>query len=125
MKIVIADDHAVVRKGLVQILRDAYPHAELQEASDGASVLQSIKESDVSLVIMDISMPLKDGIETLKQLRLNGFTQPILILSVYPEDQFALRAMRSGASGFINKDVAPEQLVGVVKDLLAGRKHIS
>ncbi len=125
MKILIADDHAVVRKGLVQILREEFPAAEISEVSNSNQVLEEVDRSSWDVILMDISMPGRNGIETLKQIRSSGIKTPILMLSMHPEDQYAVRVLKAGASGFLNKEAATEELLVAVKKLLEGRKYIT
>jgi DNA-binding NarL/FixJ family response regulator len=125
MKILIADDHAVVRKGLIQILNDDYKNATIVEAINSAQVFQQVKEEDWDLILLDISMPGKNGIETLKQLRANDIKTPILVLSMYPEDQYAVRVLKAGASGYLNKESATEELLTAVQRVLSGRKYVT
>tara|TARA_R110000850_G_scaffold218852_3_gene344438 strand:- start:22351 stop:22977 length:627 start_codon:yes stop_codon:yes gene_type:complete len=125
MKILIADDHAILRKGLIEILNESYSNVEYFEASNGLEALQIARNQKMDLVLLDISMPGRNGLDTLKQLRADGNTMPILILSVQPEDQYAIRVLKAGASGFLNKDSAPEELLNAVRQVMNGRKYIS
>src|SRR5687768_11686634 len=106
MKFLIADDHAIVRKGLVQILHEEFPEAEVTEVANSNKVLEEVSRQTWDVILLDISMPGRNGIETLKQIRANGIKAPILMLSMHSEDQYAVRVLKAGASGFLNKESA-------------------
>ncbi|MDB5226730.1 MAG: response regulator transcription factor [Bacteroidota bacterium] len=125
LKILIADDHAIVRKGLIGLLREAFFSAEIHEVSDGIDAIEKVRKDKWDLILLDISIPGKNGIEVLKQLRTEGVKTPILILSIFPEDQYAIRVLKAGASGFVNKDCATEGLIEAVHKVLSGRKYVS
>jgi DNA-binding NarL/FixJ family response regulator len=125
MNILIADDHAIVRKGLVGLLREEFTTAHIQEASNGPEALNKALLQQWDLILLDISMPGKTGIEVLKELRSGEVKTPVLMLSMQPEDQYAMRALKAGASGFVNKDSATEDLITAVRKVLSGRKYIS
>lgn len=125
LKILIADDHAIVRKGLIEILREAFLTAQIYEVTNGLDAIDKVREIDLDLILLDISMPEKNGIETLKQLRTEGIKIPILILSMQPEEQYAIRVLKAGGSGFINKNKTTEELIKAVHKVLSGRKYIS
>lgn len=123
--VLIADDHKIVRHGLKKILEDEFSEVTIGEASRDTEIAEQLEKSKWDLVILDISMPGKSGLEVLKDIKATHPNIPVLILSMYPEEQFALRVMKSGASGYIRKDSAPEELVDAVKDILEGKKYIS
>lgn len=123
--VLIADDHKIVRHGLKKILEDEFSEVTIGEASRDTEIAEQLEKSKWDLVILDISMPGKSGLEVLKDIKATHPKIPVLILSMYPEEQFALRVMKSGASGYIRKDCAPEELVDAVKEILEGRKYIS
>jgi DNA-binding NarL/FixJ family response regulator len=125
MKILIADDHAIVRKGLVQILLEEFPIVEVIEVSNGNEVLEEVNKQIWDVILLDISMPGRNGIETLKQLRANGIKAPILMLSMHSEEQYAVRVLKAGASGFLNKQSATEELLTAIHKVLSGRKYIT
>jgi two-component system, NarL family, invasion response regulator UvrY len=125
MNILIADDHAIVRKGLAQILEEEFPSSKITEVGNSAEVLDQLEEKTWDVILLDISMPGKNGIELLKQLRTSGVKSPILILSMHPEDQYAIRVLKAGASGFLNKESATEELLAAVHRVLSGKKYIS
>lgn len=125
MNVLIADDHAILRKGLIEILKDAYPSLRHYEACNSAEALHIARKYHLDLILLDISMPGRSGLETLKQIRTEGIETPILILSVQPEDQYAVRVLRAGASGYLNKDSAPEKLLTAIDQILMGKNYIS
>jgi DNA-binding NarL/FixJ family response regulator len=125
MNILIADDHAIVRKGLIQLLSEGFPEITVFEALNSAEVMTQIRSHQLDVILMDISMPGRNGIETLKQMRMEGIRTPVLMLSMHPEDQYALRSLKAGASGFINKESATVELLAAVKKVIAGGKYIS
>jgi two-component system, NarL family, invasion response regulator UvrY len=124
MNILVADDHAIVRKGLIELLREEFPTCNIFEAVNSTEVLQLIKTRTMDILLLDISMPGRNGIETLKQIRTNGVKTPVLMLSMHPEDQYAIRALKAGASGFMNKETATEELLTAVQSILKGKKYI-
>src|ERR1044071_2872457 len=124
IRILIVDDHAVVRLGLREILTDE-PNVEVSEAADPREALQLICEHTWNLVGLDIDLPGRGGLELLKDVKRERHRLPVLILSVYPEEQFALRTLKAGASGFLSKDSAPEELVNAVRKILKGGKYFS
>jgi DNA-binding NarL/FixJ family response regulator len=125
MRFLIADDHAIVRKGLIQLLREEFTMAEVREVTCGNAVLEEARRQLWDAILLDICMPGRSGIEILTQIRTNGIKTPILIISMYPEQQYAIRALRAGASGFLNKESANEELLAAVHKILSGRKYIS
>jgi two-component system, NarL family, invasion response regulator UvrY len=125
MQILVADDHAIVRKGLIQLLQEAYPSAVIKEVVNSQEVLDQLNQQAWDVILMDISMPGRNGVDTLKQIRSNGVKVPILILSAHPEDQYAIRVLKAGASGFMNKESATEELLVAITRILAGKKYIS
>jgi len=125
MKFLIADDHAIVRKGLVQLLHEEFPTAQITEVPGSNEVIEEVRNQIWDVILLDISMPGRNGIETLKQIRANGIKAPVLMLSIHPEDQYAVRVLKAGASGFLNKESATEELLVAVHKVLSGRKYIS
>ena len=125
LKILIADDHTVVRKGLRQILLDEFPGAEIGEVADGGELVKKVMTAKWDVVVSDLSMPGRSGLDALQQIRLTHPDLPVLILSIHPEEQYALRALKSGASGYLSKDTAPDELVKAVQKVLLGKKYIS
>src|SRR6266511_17316 len=125
MKILITDDHAVVRKGLRQILADEFKKAAFAEAGNASEALDRIRKEAWDVVVLDITMPGRSGLEALKEIREARPKLPVLVLSMHPEDQFAVRVLKSGAAGYMTKESAPEELVGAVKKVLAGGRYVS
>lgn len=125
MKFLVADDHAIVRKGLIQLLREEFVMSEVKEVTNGNAVLEEATKQQWDAILLDISMPGRGGIETLRQIRANGIRTPVLVISMYPEEQYAVRALKAGASGFLNKESANEDLLAAVHKILSGRKYIS
>jgi two-component system invasion response regulator UvrY len=125
MKFLVADDHAIVRKGLVQILSDEFPAAVIKEVSNSREVMEEVGKETWNVILLDISMPGRNGIETLKQIRAEGIKVPVLMLSMYSEEQYAVRVLKAGASGFLNKETATEELLEAVHKVLSGRKYIT
>ena len=123
--ILIADDHSVVRAGLKQILSDIPGMTVVDEASNGAEVLDKIRKKACSVVILDIAMPGKNGLDVLKEIKGEYPDLPVLMLSMYPEDQYAIRVLRSGAAGYMTKESAPEELVEALRTVAKGKKYIS
>lgn len=125
VKILIADDHAVVRRGLRQIISDEPDFEVVAEAQNGQEVLDHLKKANCNVVILDITMPDKNGLAVLQEVKAAYPRLPVLILSMHPEDQFALRALKLGASGYLTKESAPEELVGALRKVVSGGKYIS
>ncbi|HLI92561.1 MAG TPA: response regulator transcription factor [Puia sp.] len=125
MRILIADDHAVVRRGLSEILLEAYPAATIEQAGDADTLLQRSTEEAWDIVISDLMMPGRSVLEVLQQLRQVHPQLPVLVLSIFPEEQYATRVFKAGAAGYINKDAAPTELVKAVERILQGRKYIT
>jgi DNA-binding NarL/FixJ family response regulator len=125
MRILLADDHPVVRHGLRQILTDAIPEADLGEACDARETIQLYSEARWDTVVLDLSMPGSSGLELLKDLRQLDSRTPIIVLSLYPESQYAVRALRAGAAGYLTKECAPSDLIAAIRRAASGGKYIS
>lgn len=125
LRILIADDHTVVRKGLRQILLDEFPTAVIEEVADAEALIKKVMAAQWDVVVSDLSMPGRSGLDALQQIKLSYPNLPVLILSIHPEEQYALRALKSGASGYLSKDTAPDELVKAVQKALLGKKYIS
>jgi two-component system, NarL family, invasion response regulator UvrY len=125
IKVLVVDDHAIIRKGLKQILDDTEDMCVTGEAESGMQALQMSQADSYNVILLDISLPDKHGVEVLKQLKLNLPQQHILMLSMHAEDQYAVRAIKAGASGYLNKQSAPAQLVDAIRQVSAGKKYIS
>lgn len=123
--VLIADDHAIVRQGLKQILSETEDLVVAGEADDGAEALQLARQQEWNVFLLDVSMPNRNGIDTLKQLKKEFPKLPVLILSMHPEEQYAVRALKAGASGYLTKQSAPEQLVTAIRQVAGGRKYVS
>jgi len=125
MKVLIADDHAVVREGLKLILNEMDSVSTVEEAQDGHEALAKIKKNRYDLVILDISMPGICGLDILQTMKDNKMKAHVLILSVHPQEQYAIRALRLGASGYLSKSSVYEELASAIKKVSAGGKYIS
>lgn len=125
IRIIIADDHTVVRRGLKQILLEEFSDALIEEVADAGDLLNKVMSAEWDLVISDLSMPGRSGLDALQQIKQTHPKLPVLILSVYSEDQYALRVLKAGASGYLNKDSAPEELTNAVHRVLLGKKYIT
>ena len=124
-RIVLADDHSFIRLGLIQILKDEYPSVEIIEVSDGEALVKEVTLHDCDLVISDLDMPGRSGLEALQQIKLSKPDLPVLILSIYPEDLYAVRVLKAGASGYLNKNAAPDELINAINRISLGKKYIS
>ncbi|QEC65936.1 response regulator transcription factor [Panacibacter ginsenosidivorans] len=125
LRILIADDHTVVRRGLKQILLDEFPTADVQEAADADILLKKVMKEEWDVVISDLSMPGRSGMEALQQIKLHNPKLPVLILSVHAEEHYAIRVLKAGASGYLNKESAPEELIKAIHRVLLGKKYIT
>jgi len=125
IRIVIADDHAIVREGLKRIVTAAQDMVVVGEAADGAQVMQQVRESDFEVLVLDLSMPGRSGMELIKQVRSERPRLRILVLSMHEELQYAVRAIKSGASGYLSKESAPLQLMQVLRKIASGGAFIS
>lgn len=121
----IADDHAIVRQGLRQILSDTEDMEVAGEACNGVEAVHMSRDGEWDVVLMDVSMPDRNGIDALKLLKKEQPRLPVLILSMYPEDQYAIRALKAGAAGYLNKQSAPDQLVTAIRQVASGKKYVS
>ena len=125
LRILIADDHAIVRQGLKQIVTETRDMTVAGEASNGQELLNKIREGDYDVVVLDITMPVRNGMDALRQLRSEKPRLPVLILSIHPEEQYASRALRAGASGYLTKESAPDELVVAIRKVSKGGKYVS
>jgi len=125
LKILIADDHPVVRQGIGQIITETSDMVVVDEASNGWEVLSKVRASSYDVVLLDISMPGRSGVDILKELKDERPRLPVLILSIHPEEQYALRALRAGASGYLTKESAPDELVAAIRKISTGGKYVS
>ncbi len=125
IRIIIVDDHPVVRRGLKQILQEQSDVKVVGEAENAQEAFKIIRTIDCDAVVLDISLPGASGVEILKQLKHEYQKLPVLILSVHPEEQYAVRVMKAGASGYLTKESAPEELVKAIRKIISGGKYIS
>lgn len=125
MKILVVDDHAVVRHGVKQILTEHIHSSIIGEARNAEEMMDQVRERHWTIVILDVGMPGKGGLDALKELKQLRPKLPVLVLSAYPEDQLALRMLKAGASGYLTKDSAPTELVQALRKIIAGGKYVS
>ncbi len=125
ISVLIADDHAILRRGLVQIISEAGDMQVIAEAENGPQVVRLVREHVPDVVLLDISMPDRNGMDTLKQLKKEWPKMAVLMLSMHPEEAYALRAIKAGASGYLNKQSAPALLVSAIRRVASGRRYIS
>jgi len=125
IKILIADDHAIVREGLKRIITETSDMSVTGEASCGQEVLSILPTQQFDLIILDISMPGKSGLEILKQIKTDFPEIPVLILSVHPEDQYAVRVLKAGASGYLTKESASAELIDAIRKVSQGRRYVT
>jgi len=124
-KVLVADDHAVVREGIKRIIAETADIVVAGEAVNGWEVLEKARGGDYDAIVLDISMPGKNGMEVLKELKRERPAVPVLILSMHPEKQYALRALRAGASGYVTKESAPDELIAALEKVLRGSKYVT
>ena len=125
IRVLIADDHAIVRQGLRQILSDTADLTVAGEAENGVQAVQLVRSGEWDVVLMDVSMPDRNGIDALKIIKKEFPRLPVLILSMYPEEQYAIRALKAGAAGYLTKQSAPELLVTAIRQVASGKKYVS
>jgi DNA-binding NarL/FixJ family response regulator len=124
-RVLIADDHALVRAGLKQLLQESGRFSEITEAATGTQVIDKLRAEPADLLILDINMPDRGGLDILKHVRESHAGLPVLVLSGFPERQYALSALKAGARGYVSKDGPPEELLKAVTRVLAGRRYVS
>jgi two-component system, NarL family, invasion response regulator UvrY len=125
LKALIADDHAIVRRGLKEILAEEFDVEQFGEAGNASQVLELVYKQNWDILILDITMPGRSGLEVLKEVKHDHPQLPVLVLSIHPEDQFAIRTLRAGAAGYMTKENAPEELINAVRKVLGGGKYVS
>ncbi|MEO6405645.1 MAG: response regulator transcription factor [Ferruginibacter sp.] len=125
VRFLIADDHTIVRRGIRQILLEGFPTSHIEEVGDAEDMIKKIIQAEWDVVISDLSMPGRSGLEALQQIKQIRPKLPVLILSIHPEEQYALRVLKAGAAGYLSKDLAPDELVNAVQRVLLGKKYIT
>jgi DNA-binding NarL/FixJ family response regulator len=125
IRILIADDHAIVRKGLKQLLLEEYPSATVEEVSDAETLIKKTITSEWDIVICDLSMPGRSGLDALRQIKQSSPQLPVLIMSMHPEDQYALRVLKAGASAYLGKDTIHDELINAIHTARLGKKYIT
>ena len=125
LRILVADDHEVVRKGLMKVLGETLRPVEVDEARNGQEAVSKVWKSEYDLVVLDLKMPGKSGLDVLKEIKQLRPKLPVLILTMYPEEQFAIRAMRAGAAGYLTKGSATDELILAIRKALKGERYIS
>lgn len=125
MRILLADDHKLFRDGIKRILTEQADVTGIGEAGNSQEVLDMVREKHWDVIVLDIKLPGRSGLDVLKELRLNNPKLPVLILSMYPEDQFAVRVLKAGASGYLTKTSAARELVSAIRQVARGRKYVS
>lgn len=123
MKILVADDHTIVRRGIREIITEEFPQATIIEASDSRALLALAREGDADLIVTDLIMPGKNAIEVIKDLRAAEITTPVIVLSMHPEEQYAVRVLKAGGSAYLTKETAPEELVKAIRMIQSGKKY--
>ena len=125
MRVLIADDHPIFRRGLKELLKDSFDKISIDEAGDGNEVMNLIRKNDYDVVLLDIAMPKRSGLDVLKDIKKERPGLSVLMLSAYPEEQYAIRAMKSGASGYLTKKSVADELVSAVKKASQGGNYLT
>jgi DNA-binding NarL/FixJ family response regulator len=125
LRVIITDDHPVVLKGLKEIISDGFDNVTIDVSSKGYELLNKISNNDYDIALLDISLPDINGLEVLKEIKKKKRKLPVLVLSMYPEETYAARALKNGAQGYLTKASAPDELLEAVKKILSGKKYIS
>jgi DNA-binding NarL/FixJ family response regulator len=125
LRVLIADDHAILRRGLIEIMMRELENPVCGEAENAHQVLAQVRSQNWDLVILDVSMPGRSGIDVLADLKLARPKLPVLVLSMHPEDQYGKRVLKAGAAGYMNKNSAPEELIKAIRKVLAGGHYVS
>lgn len=125
MNILIGDDHSVVRRGIINIVQESFKHAKIVEAVDGFDMVKKLDQENWHIIISDISMPGRTGLDIVKIIKEQYPKIPVLIMSVHSAEHYAVRMLKAGASGYLTKDTAPDELVKAINQLLSGRKYIT
>ena len=124
LRVLIIDDHAAVRRGLAAILEEEFSPVEIAFAGDSKSAVEQLRSAQFDAALCDINLPGRNGIDALKEIKAAQPKLPVLMMSMHPEEQFALRALKAGAAGYLTKNSEPDEIVAAVKTLLSGRKYI-
>jgi two-component system invasion response regulator UvrY len=124
IRILIADDHAIIREGLKQIISETPDMTVADEAIDGHEVLSKALKNDYDVVVLDITMPGRNGLDVLKELKKQKPELPVLVLTIHPEEQYAVRVLKAGASGYLTKESAPEELTAAIRKISEGKKYV-
>ncbi|MEA3210734.1 MAG: two-component system, NarL family, invasion response regulator UvrY [Chthoniobacter sp.] len=125
MKVLLIDDHTAIRRGIQMILQDEFPDAEISGAGDSRAALEIVRQGPLDIVLCDINLPGRNGIDVLKEIKVAQPNLPVLMLSMHPEEEYAMRALKAGASGYLTKNSEPEEMLTAFRTALAGRKYIT
>jgi DNA-binding NarL/FixJ family response regulator len=124
-RILVVDDHAILRQGLKQVLAEEFSDAVIEETGTGQGALEKLRSQRWDLMIADINLPDRSGLDVIKEAKAAQPLLPVIVLSIYPEDQYAVRALKAGAAAYLNKEAAPDELVNAVKTVTQGRRYMS
>jgi two-component system, NarL family, invasion response regulator UvrY len=124
MRVLVADDHPIVREGLKHLIRDEFASSVIEETDSGSGAIAAIRAATWDVVILDIHLPDKNGLDVLKEAKSIAASLPVIVLSVYPEEQYALRAFKAGADAYLTKESAPYELVKAIKTVRNGHKYV-
>ena len=125
LKILVTDDHAILRRGLRQVLEQEFAPAKVAEAESGNVAIEAVRKDHWDIVVLDINLSDKNGIDVLKEIKVLSPTLPVVMLTLYPEEQYAIRALKAGAAGYLTKDSEPEELVLAMRKALSGGIYVS
>lgn len=125
LKVLVADDHPVILKGVRQILEEAFDLEVIHFASTAEEAVQQAAQNDYDIIILDVSMPAAGGVEALRRIKKGKPDQPVLMYSLYPEEQYGVQSLKAGAAGYLSKDTIPEKMVEAIKTILGGAPYIS
>src|SRR6266568_165238 len=125
MRVLIVDDHHVVRHGVKQIFADAFPDLQTGEAENSQSALELLMKQEWDLVLLDVNLPGRSGLEVLEEVKRLRPQTPVLVLSAYPEEEFAIRSLKAGASGYLNKSLGSDEILAAAKKALAGGRYVT
>ncbi len=125
IRVIIADDHAVVRRGLSQIINESPGMEVVAEAEDGGEAIDRVRDTDLDVLVLDLNMPGRSGFDALNHLKAERPDLPVLVLSMHAEDQYAVRVLRAGASGYMSKESAPDELIRAIRRVASGNRYVS